>query len=488
MPNESLRKRWSSSVNAALIPLPPAPTWKDLPPAVRDPYAMTDAVAALAIHQRLYPRLREQGLRTAYEIDRGVLPFLLRNEEVGMAVDVAELHRLSTLFAKDFAIVCARINALAGFDVNPLSGEQVSDCLFHELNITPTRLTKKGTHYTTADKYLKARKNEHAIIPLILEARQLNKYRGTYVEKLPDMLQQDDDGIWRYHAQWKYTRTATGRLAEEIIVLIPKHDPLAKEQHRENRAKAIRNCFHATEGHSLVSVDLSQIELRVMAHLSKDPKMLRAYARGEDLHAQCAHELLGAPKGRENQDDSKHRLPAKTMNFGIINGMTEYGMLDQLHEAGQLQWDIDSVREFRDGWFHVYTGVDAFWEERKAEARKTGAVRSMFGRRRFLSGIWSNDERIQMEAERQCLFPIQTSADEISKIWNKKIWRDVITPRHKTNRRYCEPWVRIHDDTTLETDTRIARTVRQEMLALVPDLLCIPTGAEGKVGQRWGEL
>lgn len=481
--SESLRKRWSKSVHAPLIPLPPPPTWRDVSADLRIPYAMTDAVAHLAVHRALWPRIIAQGLRPIYEIDRGVLPFLIRNEQVGLACDADALRDLSRVFAASFAQCGAEIDRLAGFHVNPCSGDQVSDCLFEQLGVTPTRLTRGGKHYTTADKYLKARKSEHLIIPRILEARQLNKYMGTYVNKLPSMLR---DG--RYYPDWKYTRTATGRLAEEIILLIPKHDPLAAKEGRINRAKAIRNCFHATDGHTLVSVDLSQIELRVMAHVSKDRKLIAAYARGEDLHAGTAHDLLGAPRRKEDQDESAHRLPAKTVNFGIINGMTEFGMLDQLHEAGQLQWDIEQVKELLAAWFKNYKGVADFWETQKAHARGKGWVRDLFGRRRMISGIWSTDERIRRGAERECLFAIQASADAISKIWNKRIWTRCILPRHAEGKRYIEPWVRVHDDTTLEVDTRIARTVRQEMLRLVPDLLCIPTTAEGKLGTQWGDL
>lgn len=470
---DSLRTRWSNSVHTDLIPLPPEPTWKDAPQALREPYAMLDAIAHRDVHRVLWPQIVAQGMRQAYEIDRGVLPMLVRMEEVGMACDGDALTALSAAFAADFERICAKLHRIAGRRVVPTEHQKVSELLFGDLGITPTRPTRTG-FYTTQDKYLKARKKEHPAIQLVLDGRQLSKYRGTYTEKLPRMLR---DG--RYYPDWKYTRTATGRLAETVILLIPKHTA---------NGKKIRDAFHATEGHTLVSVDLSQIELRVMASLSKDRKMLTAYREGRDLHAETAHNLLGAPKGKEHQDESLHRLPAKTMNFGIINGMTEYGTLDQLHEAGQLHWDLDQVKEFRRAWFKHYDGVDQFWEQQKAICRRRGFVVDMFGARRAISGIWSTDDRIKAGAERETLFAIQASADRISKIWNRKIWRDVILPRHRDGRRYCEPWVRVHDDTTLEVDSRIARTVRQEMLACVPQLLSIPTTAEGKIGTKWGSL
>lgn len=477
---ETLRARWTKSTFAAAVPLPPAPTWKDLPEAVRVGYALTDADAHRAARDLLWRRIVSRKLERVYRVDMGRLPMLTRMEEVGVAVDVEMMETLSTAFKKEFRAVRDRIDDLAGYEINPLSGEQVSQCLFEELGIRPTRETKSRKHFTTADKYLKARRNEHAIVPLILTARQLNKYIGTYTEKLPTLLY---DG--RYYPS--FTQTATGREAEEIILLIPKHDPLAKVENRPNRATAIRNCFHATAGNQLVSVDLSQIELRVMANESRDKRLMEAFRNGEDPHAQVAADLLGAPRKKELQDESAHRLPAKTINFGIINGMTEYGMLDQLHEAGQLQWTLDDVKDLLDEWFRVHSGVQTFWDDQIELAKARGYVADMFGRRRYLAGLHSTDERIVKDTERQCLFAIQSGADGISKVWNAAIWDRIIMSRRRSDY-YCEPWGRFHDDTTLEVDTRIHKTTARAMLTLVPQLLDIPTLAEAKVGERWGDL
>lgn len=469
----TMRDRWQGSKFAPLVPLPPEPTWRDAPQAERTRYVLTDAVAAVEAHHKMYRRMQRRDLLRAYSIDLGVLPFLVRNEQIGLACDGKALRQLSKEFSHDFDVLCERINRRAGRVVNPLSGEQVAECLFSELGITPTRTTKSGKHFTTADKYLKARKLEHKIIPDILDARQINKYRGTYTDKLPALLR---DG--RYHPSWKYTRTATGRLAEEVILLIPKHS---------KRAKAIRNAFHATAGHELVSVDLSQIEMRVMADESQDRTLLEAYRKGIDVHAATARDLLGAPKKKEDQDESLHRLPAKTVNFGIINGMTEYGMLDQLHENGQLHWTIDDVRELKKEWFILRKGVRQYWDRQIAFCKRKGYVHDRFGRRRYISAIWSTDDRIVAQAERQTLMPIQAGADGISKIWNRRIWDRIILAQQSRGR-YCEPWIRVHDDTTLECDARIAPMVKQRMLDLVPNLLCLPTTAEGKSGVQWGDL
>lgn len=482
------RQRWKGSAFYALVPLPPPPTWKDVPSPRRETYALADSVVHRDLHHEQMPLITRKGLTQVYAIDRGVLPWLVRNEQMGMACDPDRLRELSAEFAADFTRLGKRIDALAGYHVNPLSGEQVSDCLFLDRRkARVTRRTKSGSHFTTADKYLKARRNEDRLIPMVLESRQLNKYISTYLEKLPAMLLQDDDGTWRYHSDWRNTTTATGRLAEQIITLIPKHDPLAKDEGRMNRATAIRDCFYALPGHRLVSVDLSQIELRVAADVSGDEELTKAFRSGVDLHSKVAHELLGAPKRKEDQDESRHRLPIKTFHFSICNGTTEFGILDQLHEQGQLHWKIDEVQKLLQEWFVLHKGMARYWDHQKAFARQHGYIVTKFGRIRRLTAIWSTAEHIVREAERQCLCGIQSAADDISKIWNKKMWHKVIVPRHGAGN-YCEPWVRIHDDTTLEVDKHQSKAVATEMLALVPQLLHVPTTAEAKFGRRWGSL
>ena len=435
----------------------------------------------------------------------GVLPWLTRNELVGLAVDVDRLRALTATFEREYADARAALNLAALRDVNPHAAADIGLTIFDDWGVSPTPYTRTGL-LTTQDKYLKARTGEHPGIALVLRCRQLLKYLSTYTRKLPGLLR---DG--RYHPDWKYTRTISGRMAETIILLIPKHDPLAKPEGRMNRAYAIRDCFHATEGHTLVSADLSQIEMRVMAHESRDPLFLRNFATGVDMHASTAHHLLGAPARKEDQDPSKHRLPAKTLNFGILMGLTEYGLLDQLHENGQPQWIVDwpdddgdgelelalreqgfqSTREFRDEWFKLYPGVADWIAARKAQAHATGYVRDLWGRRIDVSGVWSSNDRIVAEFERKAhAVPIQSGAIGIAKRWNARIYRHVIAPRIAAThrRRYCEPWNWEHDALTLEVDDRIPRTVTHEILRLVPQDLCVPVMADASRGVRWGSL
>ena len=485
--DEALRTRWTRSVFAPAVPLPKPTTWADLPPAVGEHYAKADAIAHEALCAALLPRLREAKLERAYDIDRAVLPMVARMETVGVQVDVAGLQRLSAELATDYANTEQAIYDMLGERLNPKASEDVSEMLFGKLGITPTRLTKGGGYYTTQDKYLLARKKEHGVIELILAGREAWKMKSTYCDKLPKLVSRDG----RYHPDFAYTRTASGRLAETILLLIPKHSP--------KWGKKIRSCFTAAPGRALVSVDLSQIEMRTMADNSQDEVLLNVYRTGGDVHADTAHRMLNAPALKKDQDESLHRLPAKTINFGVLMGMTEFGLLDQLHSHGLLQWQIDpcsaeekaqgklSTVEFRADWFAGHAGVAAYVERKKREARRTGAVRDMWGARVRLDAIDCTDPRRVREAERQAhAIPIQAGADRISKQWMAEVWRQVVLPAR--GKFYCEPWCRAHDDLILEVDEAHAESVKAQLLALVPQCLCIPVLAEGKIGQNWGAL
>lgn len=428
-------------------------------------------------------------------MDLNVLPMLARIEQVGLQVDRPALEALGVAFRAEYESVCDQIEALIGHRLNPKASSDVSDTLFGDgttegLGITPTPLTKGGKHYTTQDKYLKAREHEHLLIPLIMEGREIDKLRGSYAERLPKLL--DDHDV--YHPEWSYTRTTSGRLTETIIVLIPKHS---------KRGKLIRNCFVARPGNLILAHDLAQIELRVLAHLSGDKALTRIFRQGRDPHTETAHDCLGAPKLKEDQDDSLHRFPAKKVNFGAFMGLSPKGLTEQIRAGGNTTWasgchgcddphsehlgDCDSVVFFRE-YFRKYPGIKSYIADRHAEARRFGYVRDLFGRRIDCAGIRSQAFGVVRRTERMAqATPVQASADGISKVWMKRIWDQVICPRTLAGQ-YCEPWCRVHDDTLIETQRNIAPDVQKYVLSIVPQLLSIPTTADGKSGSRWGDL
>lgn len=488
-----LRARVMASVFAPLFALPPVPTWKDLPRDVGEPYATTDAFAHRALRRALWPRIQAEGLTAVYKLDRAVLPMVARMEQIGVQVDPTVLTALSATLEVEYHDTCRQIETLLGYPLNPKAAEDVSEALFDDLGVTPTKLTKSGKYYTTQDKYLEARRQEHAVVPLIIRGRELWKLKSSYCDRLPTLL----TPTGRYRPDFAYTRTATGRLAETIILLIPKHSAEGKQ---------IRNAFVAGEGHALVSVDLSQIELRMLAHASRDEAMLQVFRDGRDPHAETAHHLFGAPPRREDQDESRHRLPAKKGNFGAFMGLSPQGLTDQVRAGGNVAWAVgcpvcdgdappyethadacDSRLFFRE-YFTLYTGVKHFIQARHAEACLHGVVRDLWGRKIPTAGIRSTDRRIVGEAERKAqASTIQSGADGISKRWMKRVWDRVILPRQRRGE-YCEPWLRVHDDLVIECEWGEAEAVKAELLALVPQVLRIPIEADGKIGQVWGSL
>lgn len=472
--DQPCRARWLGSTFTGLVPLPPAPSWRDVEETVRVPYALTDAIAHLQVGDALKPRLRRAGLLRAYTIDKSVLPFLVRNEQIGMKVNVAAIAPLNARLKAEYDRTLEEIEALAGHPLNPAASADVAETLFTELGITPTK-RNRGGGFTTGKKHLLARKHEHLIIPKIMHARHMDKLRGTYTEKLPRVLR---DG--RYYADWKYTRTDTGRMAETMILLVPKDS---------DWAKPVRNLWVADEGCVLVAVDLAAIEMRVAAHLSQDATLLEVFRTGGDPHADTAHKLLGAPAGKANQDDARHRKPSKILNFGVLMQMTEHGLLEQFRSHGLLDWTEDGCREFLQSWYQLHTGYADYVSRMQADAERNGYVRSLGGRRMRVDGVWSTDRRIRAGALRQAAaLPIQSSAIEIAKLWVAAVFRHTIAPRVQAKRRRCEPFVWVHDDITLCVDARIQHTVQAEMLRLVPQMLCVPTLADAKRGTAWGDL
>jgi uracil-DNA glycosylase family 4 len=486
----SLRDRWSKSKFAPHCPLPPEPTWEALPDYQAIPYACGDAEGHWRLDQGYWPRIEREGLVGAYRIDRAVLPMVARMEWVGMQVNADTLRALSADLETAYMDTSTQIADILGYDLNVRANEDVAETLFNELGISPTKLTKSGKHYTTQDKYLEARKSEHEVVPLVIQGREQLKLLSSYTRKLPSMLR---DG--RYFPHFGYTRTASGRLSETIILLIPKHSSWGKQ---------IRCAFEATDGHALVSCDLSQIELRVLAHMARDRAMIRIFEEGRDPHAETAHELLGAPKNKADQDDSRHRLPAKKGNFGAFMGLSPAGLTEQIRAGGNPLWasgcpgcddpradherHCDSVVFFREYW-KKYQGVTRYIATKHAEADRDGYVRDLFGAKIYVHGIWSTKFGVVARAKRMAqATPVQATADRLSKIWMKRVWDDVLVPGYRARRRYAEPWCRVHDDTILEVDARSARKVARRMLQLVPQRLCIPVGAEAKYGPNWGEL
>ncbi len=302
--------------------------------------------------------------------------------------------------------------------------------------------------------------------------------------------------IRRLHPQLKLTRTLTGRLATSgyPVLGLPKHS---------DEGRQIRGLVRAPQGYVIYEADYSQIELRTLAEQSEDEEMRETYRRNEDIHAKTAHRVFGAPKDKNLQDKSKHRLPAKTGNFGVVMGLMEKGLTEQVHKYGNLSWSADcpgckwfnadhlptcdSLIFFRE-FFKVYPGVKVFQTARREHAMKTGRAFGMWGAEWYLPGVWSSDEMTREATLRQShALPIQEGAQRLIKQAMRVVHRDVTDAQAQGFE--IEPILQIHDSLTFvvresqvrEWHTRVKKTM--EGIAT----WSIPIIAEGSYGPTWLE-
>jgi DNA polymerase-1 len=303
--------------------------------------------------------------------------------------------------------------------------------------------------------------------------------------------------IRRLHPQLKLTRTLTGRLATNgwPVLGIPKHS---------DEGKRIRGLVRAPEGFEIVEVDYSQIELRIAAHLSGDKNMIRAFVDGIDLHALTAHLVLGAPKEKDQQDESKHRLPAKAANFGYWMGLQEKGLTEQVHKAGNLEWSkhcpgcksfkaphdrsCDSARFFAE-FNKKFPGAPAYQEDRMSHAEQTGHGYGMWGEDWYLPGVWSPHEEVAEATKRQAFaLPIQSGAQRLIKKAMRQVAEEDLPWAHK-QKMPVEVILQIHDALLSLVPTEFAtawyQRIKRTMESVVT--LKVPVTADGKHGPTWVE-
>lgn len=496
---KNLRQRWADcrareilEEELDLIGPMPEPTLDDVDPAVAVRYSARDADATRRIFPILDAQIDAMGLRDVLDADIAALPMIDRMQTVGMKVDLPHFRDLSPLLGMEMAEIQSRIDAAAGEHVNPASGDQVAEWLFGRLHL-PWKKKTDGGRPSTQDKVLEAlRKRDDvsadgkAAIELIQEYREVQKLKGTYCDKIPGFV---NPRTGRLHPQLRITRVATGRLSAKApnLLAFPKHS---------DRGKMIREGFVAGEGHLLGSWDLSQIEMCVMAIDSGDAHMLAEFRSGIDKHCGTAGLIFGIdPKVLEERVEAKdpaakeQRFAAKAVNFGILMGITEKGLLDQFHKNGSLDWTEDRCRELLREWHKAYPQASSYIFGKHAEARRYGYVRDMWGRLRYLPGVHSWDRQVQEEALRQAqATPIQSGAQGIEKRLMARIWQRL--PQLWELGIFCEPLLQVHDDLIFEFD--------EEAYLLVDDLIMdalseiqwfpIPIKAEGNAGRKWSEL
>jgi DNA polymerase I len=432
------------------------------------PSSLASAAASV---RGLVPTLRQEvdkaGVSGVYrDIDLPLAPVLYRMEKSGIRIDVEVLGQLSRRFGAEIDRVSEHIFELAGRRFNINSPKQLGEVLFTHMGLPAPLVRGKGKAISTAQEVLEQLAEQHQVPRLILEFRHLAKLKSTYVDALP--LQADQNS--RVHTTFQAAATATGRLSSVNPNLqnIPIRTKLGRE---------IRAAFIAGPGTTLLSADYSQIELRLLAHLSGDPLLVRAFANGDDIHTLTASEVFGVPA---ESMDKETRNRAKAVNFGIVYGISAFGL------AAQLGIPQAEARAYIDRYFARYQGVKGFIEKTLDAARRAGSVRTMFGRVRPIPDIESRNPNHRGFAERTAInSPLQGTAADLIKLAMIALDKKLADRRLKTRM-----LVQVHDELLFEVPedetVEVAELVRTEMESVIE--LSVPLLVDVGFGPNWRDL
>ena len=440
---------------------------RTLPPSQVYEYACEDADVTLRLKNKLEPELKKfECEKLFYEIEMPLMPVLAEMEMNGVCLDTESLQETSTILTNRMLEIEQRIYDLAGGQFNIASPKQVGEILFDKLKIIEKAKKTKTGQYVTSEDVLQQLKNKHEIVADILEHRGLKKLLGTYVDTLPSLINKRTGHI---HTSFNQTITATGRLSSSDPNL--QNIPIRGEDGKE-----IRKAFVPEPGCLFFSADYSQIELRVMAHLSQDQTMMEVFRAGKDLHAATAANIYKKPIEEVTRDE---RTKSKRANFGIIYGITVFGL------AERLDIPRDEAKMLIDGYFATFPQVHDYMEKSKEIARQKGYVTTLFGRRRYLPDINSHNATVRGFAERNAInAPIQGTAADIIKVAMIRIFN-----RFKAEGIKSKMILQVHDELNFsvypEEKEKVERIVIEEMQNAFP--LSVPLVADSGFGNNWLE-
>ncbi len=440
---------------------------RDLSPADICDYAAEDADITLRLYNVLKPRLKEADVEDLfYNIEMPLVPVLAEMEMNGVLLDTNALAETSKVFTDRMTQIEKNIYELAGHQFNIASPKQVGEVLFGEMKIVDKPKKTKTGQYVTSEEVLQQLRSKAPIVDHILEHRGLKKLLGTYVDALPKLINPHTGHI---HTSFNQAVTATGRLSSS--------DPnLQNIPVRGEDGKEIRKCFIPEPGCLFFSADYSQIELRVMAHLSGDKNMIEAFREGYDIHAATAARIY---KEDINDVTRDQRTKAKRANFGIIYGITVFGL------AERLEISRDEAKQLIDGYFETFPQVHVYMEKAKQLAREHGYAETFFHRRRYLPDITSHNATVRNFAERNAInAPIQGSAADIIKIAMIRIYE-----RFRREGIKSKMILQVHDELNFsvlpEEKEQVEKIVLEEMQNAYP--LQVPLVADSGWGNNWLE-
>jgi DNA polymerase-1 len=412
------------------------------------------------------PELKEQGLWQLFaDVEMPLTPVLMGMERNGVALDTGLLKQMSQRLGEQLSKLEENIYDNVGHQFNINSPQQLSKVLFDELKLPTARKTKGG--YSTGAAILEELRGVHPVIGFILDYRQLSKLKSTYIDALPGLV---NPKTGRVHTSFNQTRTTTGRLSssEPNLQNIPVRGEMGKE---------VRQAFIAPRGSLLLSADYSQIDLRALAHLSQDKSLLDAFRHDEDIHRATAAQVFGVDPGKVTPE---MRRTAKTVNFGVIYGMSDYG----LEQATGLS--REEAAAFINAYFEKYPGVKQYLESTKEEARQKGYVQTILGRRRAIPEINHSNRQLREAAERMAInMPVQGTSADIIKVAMINLDREMAKRQLES-----KMLLQVHDELIFE----VPKDEVDEMKKLVPELmssaikLSVPLKVDVKTGPNWGEM
>jgi DNA polymerase-1 len=473
-----LHERWAKIVDdgpgaeaeQVLGPMP-VPTLDDIALEAAIGYSARDADATGRIYPILASRVKEMGLERALELDLSVTPMIAAMCRNGILVDRGHLAILDEVFADNLFDIESKIYKEVGRRFLVTSGDQVAEVLYEDLGLGGRRRTKSGKRLSTDEKSLQALIGRHPVVPLILEHREISKLQNTYVHKLPGLISPDG----RIRMELGMSTVPSGRLncwGGVNLLAIPARSELGRE---------IRRAFIAAPSCILGSVDLDQIEMRCMAHISGDERMIEAFNSGADIHTQTASLMFRVATDKVTPEQRHH---GKQVGFGIINGITALGLLDQMILRGAGDWDEPACQGLIDRYMEVYPGVPRMFESTWEEGRRTGFIRdSLSGRILWTPGLRSPIEKVESEAKRIATnWKIQVMAQSILKMGMAVLWEWL------RDRPDVHPLLQIHDEVLLETSDTFDEWEDVVALLTSAQVLAVPVNAKWRTALNWADL
>ena len=440
---------------------------RDLPPNEVYKYACEDADVTLKLKNVLEGELAENGVKDLFEeIEMPLVPVLAYMERNGVRIDTEALKETSRHFTARMNQIEEEVHQLAGTNFNIASPKQVGEILFEKLKIVEKAKKTKSGQYVTSEEVLESLKGKHEIVGKILEHRGLKKLLGTYIDALPQLI---NPKTGRIHTSFNQTVTATGRLSSSNPNL--QNIPVRNEDGKE-----IRKAFIPDDGCEFFSADYSQIELRIMAHLSEDPHMIEAFNEEQDIHAATAAKIYKEPlEGVTREQRSK----AKTANFGIIYGISVFGL------AERLNVDRKEAKALIDGYFETYPHVREYMDKSIRSAREKGYIETIFKRKRYLPDINSHNAVVRGYAERNAInAPIQGSAADIIKVAMVRIYQRFMNEGIRS-----KMILQVHDELNFSVLPEEKEKVKQIVISEMESAykMKVPLRADCGWGKNWLE-